>query len=172
MKMKKSVLIALIALIVVGCVALTSCQTKAEGPKVTYMNLGLEFKNKTEKTVTELYLYPTGSGELYNNIVPGFGMEGNLWTAGKVKVYPKGFVIRPEADSYECKLVFEDGTEMIVPDIELLKADSDGRYPNEISFKPAVEDVKVQFDDDEDVQPAIDAAIAAGVPFDGWYPPK
>ena len=61
---------------------------------------------------------------------------------------------------------------MIIPDIELLKADSDGRLPNEISFKPDANDVKVQFDDDADVQPAIDAAIAAGNTMDGWYPAK
>ena len=168
--MKKSVLIMLVALIVVGCAVLTSCQTKAQGPAVEYVNLGLEFKNKSEKTITGLYLYPTGSEELYQNIIPGFGMDGNLWTAGKVKVYPKGFVIRPVAESYEVKLVFEDGTEMIVPELYLLTPDSDGRLPNEISFKPDPNDVKIKFDDDADVQPAIEEAIAAGVTFDGWYP--
>ena len=116
--MKKSVLIMLVALIIVGCAVLTSCQTKAQEPAVEYVNLGLEFKNKSEKTVTGLYLYPTGSEELYANIVPGFGMDGNLWTAGKVKVYPKGFLIRPVAETYEAKLVFEDGTEMIVPELD------------------------------------------------------
>ncbi|MBO4424890.1 MAG: hypothetical protein J5768_05185 [Spirochaetales bacterium] len=168
--MKKSVLIMLVALIVVGCAVLTSCQTKAQGPAVEYVNLGLEFKNKSEKTITGLYLYPTGSEELYQNIIPGFGMDGNLWTAGKVKVYPKGFIIRPVAESYEVKLVFEDGTEMIVPELDLLTPDSDGRLPNEISFKPDPNDVKIKFDDDADVQPAIEEAIAAGVTFDGWYP--
>ena len=167
--MKKSIIIALVALIVCGCVFLTSCQS-AKAEKVEYVNLGLEFKNKTEKNVTALYLYPTGSEELYPNIVPGFGMEGDLWKAGKVKVYPKGFVIRPVAETYEAKLVFEDGTEMIVPGLELLKTDSDGRPMNEVSFKPDPDAVKVQFDDDPDVQPGIDAAIAAGVPYDGWYP--
>ena len=168
--MKKSVLIMLVALIVVGCAVLTSCQTKAQGPAVEYVNLGLEFKNKSEKTITGLYLYPTGSEELYQNIIPGFGMDGNLWTAGKVKVYPKGFIIRPVAESYEVKLVFEDGTEMIVPELDLLTPDSDGRLPNEISVKPDPNDVKIKFDDDADVQPAIEEAIAAGVTFDGWYP--
>lgn len=168
--MKKSVLIMLVALIIVGCAVLTSCQTKAQEPAVEYVNLGLEFKNKSEKTVTGLYLYPTGSEELYANIVPGFGMDGNLWTAGKVKVYPKGFLIRPVAETYEAKLVFEDGTEMIVPELDLLTPDSDGRLPNEVSFKPDPNDVKIKFDDDADVQPAIDEAIAAGVPMDGWYP--
>ena len=81
-----------------------------------------------------------------------------------------GFIIRPEAASYEAYLVFEDGSTMVVSDLELLKEDSDGRLPTEISFKPDPDDVKVKFDDDEIVQPSIDAAIAAGVPMDGWKP--
>jgi hypothetical protein len=171
--MKKSVIIALVALIICGCVFLTSCQS-SKAAKPEYVGLGLEFKNKSEKTITELYLYETGSANLYNNLIPGFGehLTDGKWASGKVKVYPKGYVIRPYADSYEVKIVFEDGTEMILSDIELLKPDLDGHCPNEISIKPAAEDVKVQFDDDEDVQPAIDAAIAAGVTLDGWYPAK
>ena len=171
--MKKSVIIALVALIICGCALLTSCQS-AKGPQVEYVGLGLEFKNKSEKTITELYLYETGSANLYNNLIPGFGdhLTDGKWASGKVKVYPKGYVIRPYADSYEVKIVFEDGTEMILPDLELLKPDLDGHCPNEISIKPAAEDVKVQFDDDEDVQPAIEAAILSGITFDGWYPAK
>ena len=171
--MKKSVIIALVALIICGCALLTSCQS-AKGPKVEYVGLGLEFKNKSEKTITELYLYETGSENLYNNLIPGFGdhLTDGKWASGKVKVYPKGYVIRPYADSYEVKIVFEDGTEMILPDLELLKPDLDGHCPNEISIKSAAEDVKVQFDDDEDVQPAIEAAILSGITLDGWYPAK
>ncbi len=171
--MRKSALIMLIALIVVGCAVLTSCQTKAQEPAVEYVNLGLELKNKTEKTITELYIYETGANFKYGNIIAFMeeAVDGK-WAGGKTKVYPKGFVIRPVADSYEVQIVFEDGTEMIVPDLELLKADSDGRLPNELSFKPDANDVKVKFDDDADVQPAIDAAIAAGNTMDGWYPAK
>ena len=166
--MKKSVLIMLIALVVFGCVALTSCQTKAED---NYVILGLELKNKTEKTIVEYYIYETGAKTQYNNLIAGMeeAVDGK-WLGGKTKVYPKGFIIRPEAASYEVRVVFEDGSEMIVPEVELLKADSDGRLPNEISLKPDPNDVKVQFDDDADVQPAIDAAIDAGVPMDGWKP--
>ncbi len=168
--MKKSVLIMLIALLVFGCVALTSCQS-AKKADVDYVILGLELKNKTGKTITEYYLYETGAKELYNNIIEKMpeAVDGK-WAGGKTKVYPKGFLIRPEAESYEAKVVFEDGSVMIVPDIELLKEDSDGRLPNEISLKEDPADVKVQFDDDADVQPAIDAAIEAGVPMDGWKP--
>ncbi len=169
--MKKSVIIALVALIVCSFALLTSCQS-SKAPQVENVILGLEFKNKTEKTITELYLYETGSEKLYNNIIPGFGehLTDGKWASGKVKVYPLGFLIRPAADTYEVKIVFEDGTEMIIPDIALLTPDLNNNLPNEISFKPAAEDVKVQFDDDEEVQPGIDAAIAAGVPFDGYYP--
>ena len=169
-KMKKSVLIMLIALIVFGCVALTSCQT-AKKSDVNYVILGIELKNKTEKTITELYIYDTGSKDAYNNIIEHMpeAVDGK-WAGGKTKVYPMGFIIRPEAASYEAYLVFEDGSTMVVSDLELLTEDSDGRLPNEISFKPDPNDVKVKFDDDEIVQPSIDAAIAAGVPMDGWKP--
>ena len=168
--MKKSVLIMLIALIVVGCVALTSCQS-AKKADANYVILGLELKNKTGKTITEYYLYETGSENTYNNLIEYMpeAVDGK-WEGGKTKVYPKGFLIRPEAASYEVLVVFEDGTSMVVPEIELLKEDSDGRLPNEISLKEDPADVKVQFDDDPDVQPAIDAAIDARVPMDGWYP--
>lgn len=175
--MKKSVLIMLIALIVVGCVVLTSCQTKAQEPAVEYVNLGLELKNKTEKVITEYYLYETGAEFKYNNLIEHIpGLESGKWNSGKMKngasSYPMGYLIRPVAESYEVCVVFEDGTSMIIPDLELLKADSDGRLPNEISLKADAADVKVQFDDDPEVQPAIDAAIAAGVTLDGWYPAK
>ena len=168
--MKKSVLIMLIALIVVGCVALTSCQS-AKKSDANYVILGLELKNKTGKTITEYYLYETGSENTYNNLIEHMpeAVDGK-WAGGKTKVYPKGFLIRPEAASYEVFVVFEDGTSMVVPEIELLKEDSDGRLPNEISLKEDPADVKVQFDDDPDVQPAIDAAIDARVPMDGWMP--
>lgn len=174
--MKKSVLIMLVALIVVGCAVLTSCQTKAQGPAVEYVNLGLELKNKTDKVIVEYYLYPTGSEDHYNNVIEGIeGLEGG-WASGKMKTgasaYPMGYLIRPVSDSYEVFVKFEDGTSMVVPDIELLKADSDGRLPNEISLKPDPADVKVQFDDDPEVQPAIDAAIASGITLDKWYPAK
>ncbi|MBR2282627.1 MAG: hypothetical protein IJ863_08400 [Spirochaetales bacterium] len=173
--MKKS-LIVMLALLVALCAVLTSCATKAEAaePQVEYTNLGLELKNKTEKVIVEYYLYETGSEERYNNVIEGIpGLDGK-WNSGKMKTgesaYPMGYLIRPVADSYEVKVVFEDGSEMIIPEIELLKADSDGRLPNEISLKPDPADVKVQFDDDPEVQPAIDAAIAAGVTLDKWYP--
>ena len=174
--MKKS-LIIMLALVVALCAVLTSCATKAEEPAVEYTNLGLELKNKTEKVIVEYYLYETGAAQQYNNLIAHIpGIVDGKWNSGKMKTgsssYPMGYLIRPVAETYEVKVVFEDGTEMIVPDIELLKADSDGRLPNEISLKPDPNDVKVQFDDDPEVQPAIDAAIAAGVTLDEWYPAK
>ena len=52
--MKKSALILLIVMVVAACEVLTSCRTKAQEPAVEYMDFGLEFKNKTEKTVVGL----------------------------------------------------------------------------------------------------------------------
>lgn len=172
--MKKSVIIALVALIICGCVFLTSCQSSSKTAKPQYVGLGLELKNKTEKTIVEYYLYETGSTERYNNIIEHIeGIDGK-WKSGKMKTgasaYPMGFLIRPYAETYEVYVVFEDGTDMTVPGLELLKPDADGHVPNEISLKPDPMDVKVQFDDDPEVQPAIDAAIEAKVPLDGWIP--
>mgnify|MGYP001228444404 FL=1 len=143
-----------------------------------YEILGLEIKNKTGKGVTEFYFYETG-GEAasYNNMVPCLiDEEGNtvtVWQSGKGGLYVFNFFIRPYAETYEIYLVFEDGTDLTVPAIDLFKLNTDGFSSNEISMKDALDSdlTEVSYDDgDPEPLQYIRDAIVAGVPADAWYP--
>lgn len=143
-----------------------------------YEILGLEIKNKTGKNITEFYLYETGgSHETYKNMVPCLvDAEGNpitSWVPGKGGLYVFDFFIRPHADTYELYVVYDDGTNMTVPEIDLFTPNGDGFRSNEISMKDAVDpDLTEVSYDDGDPEPLQDiiAAIAEGIPADGWYP--
>ncbi len=143
-----------------------------------YELLGLEIKNKTGNNVTEFYLYETGGDwTQYNNMVPCLiddsGNAVTLWQPGKGGLYVFGFFIRPHADTYEVYLVYEDGTTLTIPDIDLFTLNGDGFASNEISMKDAVDpDLTEVSYDDGDPEPLqnIADAIAAGVPADAWYP--
>lgn len=165
--MKKRVLVILMALIVAACAVLTSCQS-AKAPE--QVCLGLELKNKTGKVVTEMYIYETGAAEKGANIIAAqvAQIPDGKWQSGKGGVYLYGFVVRPLAESYDLEMVFEDGTNLVVPGMELLKPNSDGFLPNEISIKDAVDpdQAKIEYDDDAEVIGYINAAIEAGVALD------
>lgn len=165
--MNKRVLVILMALIVAGCALLTSCQS-AKAPET--VRLGLELKNKSGKVVTEMYIYETGAADKGGNIIAAQSelIPDGKWQSGKGGVYLYGFVDRPVAETYDLEMVFEDGTSLIVPDMELLKPNSDGNLPNEISVKDAVDPdlTKIEFDDDAEVIGYINAAIEAGVALD------
>lgn len=142
-----------------------------------YEKLGLEIKNKTGKNITEFYIYETGATEKYNNMVPYLvDEEGNpveLWLSGKGGLYTFGFFIRPRAESYEVYVVYEDGTDMTVPDIDLFTPNADGFASNEISMKDAEDpDLTEVSYDDGDPEPLqyIQDNLAAGIPQDQWYP--
>ena len=137
----------------------------------------LEIKNKTGKNITEFYIYETGATEKYNNMVPYLvDEEGNpveLWLSGKGGLYTFGFFIRPRAESYEVYVVYEDGTDMTVPDIDLFTPNADGFASNEISMKDAEDpDLTEVSYDDGDPEPLqyIQDNLAAGIPQDQWYP--
>lgn len=152
-----------------------------------YVLLPLELKNKTGKQeadhgrfITEFYLYETGATEKYGNMVEFLrGEDGELlgkWGFGKSSeggIYAFGFFIRPEAATYEVQLVFEDGTELIIPDIDLLTPNADGFCANEISIKDSVDPdfTEVSYDDgDPEPLQYLDDAIKLGESLDHWYP--
>jgi len=143
-----------------------------------YEILGLEIKNKTGNGVTEFYFYETGGDyTMYNNMVPNLiDDEGNavtVWQSGKGGLYVFDFFIRPYAETYEIYLVYEDGTDLTIPDIDLFKENTDGFTSNEISMKDAVDpDLTEVSYDDGDPEPLeyIQTAIEAGIPADAWYP--
>ena len=152
-----------------------------------YVILGLELKNKTNKQdkanarfITEFYLYETGSTEKYGNMVEFLvGEDGQpleKWGYGKSSeggIYAFGFFIRPEAATYEVELIFEDGTNLIIPEIDLLTPNADGFCPNEISIKDSLDPdfTEVSYDDgDPEPLQYIKDAIALGESLDHWYP--
>ena len=170
--MKKSTVTALVALIVCACALLTGCQS-SKAPRVEYVILGLELRNETGKNITECYLYETGSGDLYGNLIRFIPESaGGKWAGGNNPPALNGFVIRPAADTYKVKAVFDDGTYVTASYLELLLPDAEGNLPNEIALQLDAMGVRAVFDDDPAVQVAIDDAISAGITMDGWYPPR
>jgi len=143
-----------------------------------YETLGLEIKNKTGKGITEFYFYETGADyTMYKNMVPNLvdetGAAVTVWQSGKGGLYVFNFFLRPHADTYEVYVVYEDGTTMTVPDIDLFTLNGDGFASNEISMKDAVDPdlTEVSYDDgDPEPLQLIKDAIAAGMSADAWYP--
>ncbi len=142
-----------------------------------YEKLGLEIKNKTGLGITEFYFYETGSEEHYNNmveyLVDDSGAAVSVWQSGKGGLYVFSYFLRPHADTYEITVVYEDGTSMTIPDIDLWTLNGDGFASNEISMKDAVDpDLTAISYDDGDPEPLqyIKDALAGGAPADGWYP--
>lgn len=148
----------------------------ADGYYPGYKTIGLEFKNKNEEElkVTGLYFYEAGAADKYPNVleVRADEFEGGVWAPGKGGQYLYGYFVRPEADTYFCKAVFEDGSELEVDVTEVTGFDSDGNPIDEISFKSAVDPdlTKIQWDDDADVTLLINDAVVGDLPFDGFLP--
>ena len=137
-----------------------------------YVALGLELKNKTDKNITEMYFYETDGDPTYPNIIQ-LQCEDGLWKPGKGGQYLFGYFIRQESKTYELKVVFDDKTELVVPDIDLFTPDGDGHLVNEISLKDAVDPdlEKIQYDDGYPEPIAyINDAIVNELPLDGWLP--
>ena len=143
-----------------------------------YETLGLELKNKTGKNITEFYFYETGADftmykNMITNLVDADGKAVTVWQPGKGGLYVFSFFLRPHTDTYEIYVVFEDGTSMIIPDIDLFTPNGDGFASNEISMKDAADpDLTEITYDDGDPEPIqfIKDAIAAGLTADAWYP--
>ncbi|MEN6595794.1 MAG: hypothetical protein ABFC31_12695, partial [Clostridiaceae bacterium] len=135
-------------------------------------------KNKTGLGITEFYFYETGADyTTYANMIPNLidesGNPVTVWAAGKGGLYVFNFFLRPHADTYEVYVVFEDGTTLTVPAIDLFTLNGDGFASNEISMKDAADpDLTEVSYDDGDPEPIqyIKDAIAAGIPADAWYP--
>ena len=167
--MKKSITIALVVLLVCG-LFLTSCQSGKAEPAKDYVTLGFEFVNETGKTIDSLYLYEMGSDTQYNNLIPGFNVPDGKWASSSTN--SMGFIIRPDAQFYEIKVRFDDGSELLFPALELMNVDYNGFIPNEICLRIPAESSLVRYNEDEAVLNGIDEAFASKTPIDGFFPPK
>ena len=110
---------------------------------------------------------------MITNLVDADGKAVTVWQPGKGGLYVFSFFLRPHTDTYEIYVVFEDGTSMIIPDIDLFTPNGDGFASNEISMKDAADpDLTEITYDDGDPEPIqfIKDAIAAGLTADAWYP--
>ena len=149
----------------------------ADGYYPGYKTLAIEFKNKNEEglNVTGLYFYEDGANaEDYPNVIEACGeaIPDGKWVPGKGGTYLYGYFVRPEADKYFCKAVFEDGSELVVDVSEVAGVDSDGNPIDEISFKSAVDPdlTKIQWDDDAEVGMLLNNAVVGDMPYDGVLP--
>jgi hypothetical protein len=107
---------------------------------------------------------------MYKNMVASLvddtGAAVTVWQSGKGGLYVFNFFLRPHADTYEVYVVYEDGTTMTVPAIDLFTLNGDGFASNEISMKDAVDPdlTEVSYDDgDPEPLQLIKDAIAAGI---------
>jgi hypothetical protein len=130
-----------------------------------YIGLALNVKNKTGKTINELYIYDmTEDPEVFlDYYAPIFE---NPWLdkdADGDNYEQNIYIIRKIADNYQLKVIYEDGTEMTADLGKLALYDK-------ISLKgPTAEDVKHEPNDDPADIAAMDALIEAGVATDGHY---
>lgn len=143
-----------------------------------YETLGLEIKNKTGLGITEFYFYETGGDhKMYKNMVTNLvdesGAPVTVWQSGKGGLYVFNFFLRPYAETYEIYVVFEDGTSLTIPAIDLFTLNGDGFASNEISMKDYADPDLTEISyDDGNPEPLqyIKDAIAAGHSADAWYP--
>ena len=180
--MKKVLSIMLALMLIVGAIACTQGQpaaaTATDAPKTepvvtdapktepepepepaaetAYVALGLTIKNKSGKTIDELYIYPTG-GELGNSVVAkgwptkgeGDGYEQNI------------YIVRPDGAQMSVLAVTADG-EKIEKDVGALVMFT------EIKFEK--DGVETEVEDKAEDQAAIAAVVLAGMTADRTYP--
>ena len=130
-----------------------------------YIGLALNVKNKTGKTINELYIYDmTEDPEVFLDYYAPIFENPWLDKDADGENYEQNiYIIRKIADNYQLKVVYEDGTEMTADLGKLALYDK-------ISLKgPTAEDVKHEPDDDPADIAAMDALIEAGVATDGHY---
>lgn len=161
-----------------------------------YALLGLEIKNKTGVTIVGWYIYEAGGdytqyGNMIDNVMvyadrgddddPDAERDltwiplGGPWVptaASEDSPYIFTFFIRPVAEYYEVYVEFEDGTSMILPDIDMFTPNADGFTVNALSMKGVTDLDTVPSYDDGDPEPLqyIAHALARGTAGDGWYP--
>ncbi len=137
--------------------------TEDPGEEVdTYVGYGLNIKNKTGKTIKEVYIYPKGDDKGKSVVEPGWKDKD----ADKDNYEKNIYIIRKDTAPFEVFVVFEDGEEATW---EL----KDGlSFYDKLSMKKGtdVTQWEQEQEDDAEVLAALDALEEAGVTTDGWYP--
>ncbi|MDR1801687.1 MAG: hypothetical protein LBQ95_07625 [Lachnospiraceae bacterium] len=129
----------------------------------TYVPLAIDFKNKTGKSISGLYLYPTGAAEKGNSICPAEWIDqDNDPNEEFYELFT--YIVRPVADSYEIYVEFADGTNATWEGLTVANHDKfslkNGPDPSTWEQEPA---------DEEDWE-EMDAVVAEGKTTDNYYP--
>ena len=128
----------------------------------TYVGYGLNIKNKTGKTIDEVYIYPAGEDKGASVIEAGWKDKDEDKDNYEKNIY----IIRKDAASFEVYVVFADG-ETATWELK------DGlNFYDKLSMKKGtdVSQWEQEPEDDAEILAALDAMEEAGVTSDGWYP--
>ena len=133
----------------------------AEEPGEGYADLALNIKNKTGKTINEVYIYAAGEDKGSSVVEAGWKDKDEDGDNYEKNIY----IIRPEGANFEVHVVFEDGEEAtwevgalaMYDKLSMKKGTDVGNWEHEANDDPA------------DIA-AMDEVVAAGVTADGWYP--
>ena len=120
----------------------------------TQVQVQFVFKNKTGLDAVEAYVYPSGSDEHFENILPNEVWANNLSSDDYLWID----VSRPSAVTYDIYVLFSDGTVLTYPGCDFVNN-------NSASMKDATGTMSLKYDDTYVPANNGDAA-AETVPFD------
>lgn len=141
-----------------------SSDVAADAAAGEYENLALNIKNKTGKTINEVYIYAVGGDK-------GASVVGKGWKDKDADGdnYEKNiFIIRPSGAAFEVCVVFEDGESVT------WKLSKPLKMYDKLSMKDGTDVTawKHEPNDDPEDMAKMDEVVKAGVTADGWYPVK
>ena len=141
--------------------------TEAPAPEptaVTYVPLGLDFKNKTGVTITGLYLYPTGSEDKGKSICAAEWVDKDNDPNEEFYEF-QAYIVRPAAETYDIYVEFADGTNATWAGVAVVTNDK-------LSLKDGVDPATWELEaleDQEDID-KVAAVVATGKTTDNTYP--
>ena len=141
--------------------------TEAPAPEptaVTYVPLGLDFKNKTGVTITGLYLYPTGSEDKGKSICAAEWVDKDNDPNEEFYEF-QAYIVRPAAETYDIYVEFADGTNATWSGVAVVTNDK-------LSLKDGVDPAAWELEaleDQEDID-KVAAVVATGKTTDNTYP--
>ena len=149
--------------------AVTEAPAATEAPApvaaaVTYVPLGLDFKNKTGVTITGLYLYPTGSEDKGKSICAAEWVDKDNDPNEEFYEF-QAYIVRPAAETYDIYVEFADGTNATWSGVAVVTNDK-------LSLKDGVDPAAWELEaleDQEDID-KVAAVVATGKTTDNTYP--
>ena len=122
-----------------------------------YVGLALNIKNKTGKTINEVYIYAKDGDKGASVVEAGWKDKD----ADKANYEKNIYIFREAGKEFELYVVFEDGTDLTVDLGALDMYDKISMQADKVKHEPN--------DDPADIA-LMDEVVKAGVTADGWYP--